>query len=104
MLDIEELISKWRGGTITFEELFALMDALITDHGVVKDYETIFSRLRTWAEAYPLDQFPEPDFKEARRALNRYEMNLGDITASAQRHLLTSVIDIINDAEVGENK
>jgi len=51
----------------------------------------IFERLNNWAKAYPLDVFPEPNLKQAHALLEAGGMTLDAVSASAMRHLLTTV-------------
>lgn len=41
-----------------------------------------------WADAYPLDRFPEPDFKQAEKVLSDAGMSLDAISASNMRHAI----------------
>jgi len=46
-----------------------------------------------WAEAYPLNIFPEPDMKKARAALETAGLTLDAVSASNMRHVITRVRD-----------
>jgi len=61
----------------------------------VKEMQDKLIKLRQWTEAYPLDVFPEPDFKKAAKALKENGMTLDAISASNMRHVLKGVQDII---------
>lgn len=52
--------------------------------------------LRQWADAYPLDIFPEPDFKKAREGLASVGITLDSVSASNMRHVIIGVKDILN--------
>jgi hypothetical protein len=52
-------------------------------------------RIDQWAEAYPLDIFPEPDFKKARELLEAGGMTIDSVSASNMRHVITSVKTIL---------
>lgn len=52
-------------------------------------------KIKTWAEAYPLDVFPEPDFKKAAEVLKQNGMTLDAISASNMRHVLDGIKAII---------
>lgn len=52
-------------------------------------------RIKTWINAYPLDVFPEPDFKKAHEILQQHGMTLDAISASNMRHVLNGIKDII---------
>jgi hypothetical protein len=48
-------------------------------------------RLRDWADAYPLDVFPEPDFEKAQELLQFGGITLDAISASIIRHVVEAV-------------
>ena len=48
-------------------------------------------RIVQWSEAYPLDVFPEPDFKRAHELLRAGGMTLDAISASNMRHVVEGV-------------
>ena len=52
-------------------------------------------RIKTWINAYPLNVFPEPDFKKAHEVLKQNGMTLDAITASNMRHVLNGIKAII---------
>jgi len=52
-------------------------------------------KIWTWIDAYPLDIFPEPDFKKAREVLEQHGMTLDAISASNMRHVLRGIKKII---------
>lgn len=54
--------------------------------------------IKTWSEAYPLDIFPEPDFKKAHEVLEANGMTLDAISASNMRHVLKGIIHIVQRA------
>jgi len=60
------------------------------------DLEEKLHKIRQWCEAYPLDVFPEPDFKEAARVLKENGMTLDSISASNMRHVLTGIKNILD--------
>ena len=62
--------------------------------GVVEALEQI----ATWAKAYPLGVFPEPDFKKAHKVLKDAGMTLDSVSASNMRHVLTGITNIIDKA------
>lgn len=63
--------------------------------------ERVLERIKTWAQAYPLDVFPEPDFKKAAEVLKENNLSLDVISASNIRHVLEGVIDIIKESTDG---
>jgi len=53
----------------------------------------IKSSFKQWSKAYPLDIFPEPDFKKAASVLKQHGMTLDSISASNMRHVLEGLRD-----------
>ena len=67
-------------------------------------YEAL-EEIKTWSEAYPLNIFPEPDFKKAHEVLKLNGMTLDAISASNMRHVLNGMIHIVQRAlKAKENK
>ena len=50
-----------------------------------------------WARAYPLDIFPEPDFKRVRELLEAGGITLDSVSASNMRHVIKGVEKIVSD-------
>jgi hypothetical protein len=50
-----------------------------------------------WADAYPLQIFPEPDLVKARALLEAGGMTLDAVSAHAMRHCLSGVRKIAED-------
>jgi hypothetical protein len=61
-------------------------------------YENALNRISQWAQAYPLEVFPEPDFDKARELLKAGGMTLDAISASNMRYVINGVGDIANKA------
>ena len=59
-------------------------------------------QIRNWCDAYPLEVFPEPDFKKARRLLEAGGMTIDAISASNMRHVLRGVRRIIDGGGSGD--
>lgn len=58
-------------------------------------------RIAEWANAYPLEVFPEPDgpyLKAAHEVLRAHGMGIDRISASAMRHVITQVGHIARTA------
>ena len=55
-------------------------------------------RLQTWAKAYPLKVFPEPDFKKVAVVLKAAGLSLDSVSASNMRHVISRVKDITDQA------
>jgi hypothetical protein len=60
--------------------------------------DTIF-QISNWCEAYPLENFPEPDFKKANELLKVGGVSLGAVSASNMRHVLSGIKRIIAEEE-----
>lgn len=61
-------------------------------------YEDAMHKIRSWADAYPLTVFPEPDFKKADQVLTAAGMTLDAISASNMRHVINGVRKILDAA------
>ena len=57
--------------------------------------EDKLDRITQWVDAYPIDIFPEPDFKKAAKLLQAGGMTLGGIFASNMRGVLRGLKEII---------
>lgn len=74
-------------------------------HPPPPDYQAIatlladaLKRLEQWADAYPLDVFPEPDWKKVRRLLNDGGESLDRVSASNMRHVIIQTKGIVRTA------
>lgn len=56
-----------------------------------EDYAEALHRIVQWSEAYPVDVFPEPDFKKARELLEAGGITLDAVSASCMRHVVDGV-------------
>ena len=54
--------------------------------------------LQNWVKAYPLDMFPEPDLKLARKLLEDGDVNYSALNVYAMRHVINGVRRIIDEA------
>lgn len=52
----------------------------------------------TWAKAYPLSVFPEPDFVLAAKLLKAGGLTLDAVSASNMRHVLTGIQGLVSEA------
>lgn len=64
---------------------------LITER--MEEAEAKLDKIQSWIDAYPLEVFPEPDFKKVARVLK----DNGIISENNMRHVLNGISDIIND-------
>jgi len=62
----------------------------------------VLERIEMWAKAYPLEVFPEPDFKKVIRVLKSAGINFDVVSASNMRHVIMSVKNIIEQALQGK--
>ena len=69
-----------------------------SDETRIERLEGALQRIVQWAEAYPLDIFPEPDLKRAHQVLTDAGLSLDSISASAMRHVITGVEEIAREA------
>lgn len=82
-------------------ELQAEREALIAENERMR--ETL-EYLRDWAEAYPVEAFPEPDFEGVKAALLLHGFSLGEVSASSYRYLLSRIKDVVEKALKGGEK
>jgi hypothetical protein len=61
-------------------------------------YEEALQRIVQWSEAYPLDVFPEPDFRKAAELLKAGGITLDAVSASCMRHVVEGVGKIAREA------
>lgn len=64
----------------------------------IDELEDALQSIDSWAKAYPLKVFPEPDFKESARVLKDAGLSLDQISASNMRHVIEGVKDIVGKA------
>lgn len=64
----------------------------------IDDLEQALQRIVQWSEAYPLDIFPEPDWKKANELLTAGGIRLDAISAHCMRHVVEGVGQIARDA------
>lgn len=65
------------------------MTGLYDSEKVLEQIDRVF----TWADAYPLDVFPEPDFVKVKAALDAAGLSLDCVSASNMRHVITRLRD-----------
>lgn len=64
----------------------------------IEKLESALQQIVQWSEAYPLDVFPEPDFKAVQVALLNAGLSLDCVSASNMRHVITGVGKIAKEA------
>ena len=96
--------AAWREDAKYFRSAIESLDALAAEREARKDearverMENALHQISQWAQAYPLDVFPEPDFKKAYEVLKAADVSLGAVAASSMRHVITQVQAIVNAA------
>jgi hypothetical protein len=70
----------------------------MTEQERADQYEEALQQIVQWAAAYPLDVFPEPDFKKAAELLKAGGISLGAVSASCMRHVVEEVGLIAREA------
>lgn len=60
--------------------------------------EEALQRIVQWSEAYPLDIFPEPDWKKAGELLRAGGITLDAVSAHCMRHVVEGVGRIAKEA------
>ena len=98
-IDGEPLSTKQLHELITSQAL--TIDKLYSEVGRLND---VIGLLRNWVKAYPLDMFPEPDLKLARKLLEDGGVNYSALNVYSMRHVINGVGKIIDEAlgEVNE--
>ena len=67
----------------------------------IKELKAALLKIDSWAKAYPLKVFPEPDFKKANKVLKAAGLSLNAISASNMRHVINGVNNILEQALKG---
>ena len=81
-----------RGRKAEIERARTVRDELVAElEERVDTLETCLDRIISWSEAYPLDVFPEPDFKKVRAALEAAGLKIDHVSASNMRHVVVGV-------------
>ena len=77
-----------------FEEL--RLQVIVEKNEEIEALRDKLNEIKHWCMAYPIDIFPEPDFKEARKLLEAGGMTIDAISASNMRHVTTGIQKIID--------
>lgn len=64
----------------------------------IDELEEALQRIVQWADAYPIDIFPEPDLKKARALLEAGGVTLDSVSAHCMRHVVEGVGKIARGA------
>jgi hypothetical protein len=70
----------------------------VTNEDKFDRYELALERIVQWADAYPLDIFPEPDFKRVRELLAAGGITVDAVSASCMRRVIEGVGNIAKAA------
>lgn len=81
-----------KGIDLANEDLHKRIEQLENENDRLKD---CLYHIKKWTQAYPLDVFPEPDFKKANEVLKQNGMGITSISASNMRHVLRGIEKII---------
>jgi predicted P-loop ATPase/GTPase len=92
-LNGEPLSTKQLHEVITSQSM--TIDKLYSEVGRLND---VIGLLRNWVKAYPLDMFPEPDLKLARKLLEDGGVNYSALNVYSMRHVINGVGKIIDEA------
>ena len=57
--------------------------------------ENALAQIYNWSKAYPLKNFPEPDFQRARELLEAGGISLDSVSASNMRYVLEGIREIV---------
>jgi hypothetical protein len=90
--DAGHYIEDPAGPIVRYADVMAAEIGRAADDGyrTGRDREAL-KQISDWAQAYPLDVFPEPDLKRAHEVLEAAGLSLGAISAHAMRHVLDGV-------------
>jgi hypothetical protein len=95
-------LAGWEGdwATLNADAALSLLESFQKTEAVsvpaeeaLEQLESFDTELATWAKAYPLTVFPEPDFRRAQKALERDGMTLDSVSASNMRYVVTTLND-----------
>jgi predicted TIM-barrel fold metal-dependent hydrolase len=93
---LEDLKQSPRSANVTdVEDLCDEVEYLKALHRMESD---ALHKIKQWAQAYPLDVFPEPDFARVREALEAAGLSLDQVSASNMRHVITQVQSMVDQA------
>ncbi len=95
MKNLTELIDKWTNSSLELREAETFINLLILENKRMEELEEKLEKILLWANAYPLEIFPEPDFKKAAQVLKENGITLDAISASCMRHVINGVKAII---------
>jgi hypothetical protein len=68
----------------------------------IEQLEDALHQIDQWSQAYPIDVFPEPDFKRAGKLLRAGGVTLDSVSASCMRHVIIGVGEIARRALHGD--
>ena len=86
------------------DEIARLQAALRTANDQAERFERgwylrgdVLEKLRSWADAYPLKVFPEPNMARAHELLTAGGMTIDAISASNMRHVIEGVRHLVDE-------
>jgi len=106
---LDDFARKSKAGfTLTLQDEGGAYLSSISARGVARDVATLvdghdrmldaIEKVLSWAAAYPISVFPEPDLKKAHELLKAGGMTLDAVSARAMRHVLKGVLGIMREA------
>lgn len=91
---LSEIIEMWG---VAENEVKRLEAEVATLRAVNELMHDALHQLRQWAEAYPLDIFPEPDLIRIAGLLRENGMTLDSVSAHIMRHALKGIRSIVDE-------
>jgi len=79
-----------------------LLEELAEKDAEIERLRDVLQKIENWANAYPLEIFPEPDFKLVRKTLRDAGLGLDGVSASNMRHVLNGIKKIV-ESGLGHN-
>lgn len=102
MNNVKKACENWgkeKDVTMTADQYIAELKAEIkAKDEEIESLSKALDNIQRWVEAYPLDIFPKPDLKKARKILKAAGMTLDSISADVMR----DIKDIVEEALKGE--
>src|SRR5574343_185614 len=93
--DCQQFAERHRGRNITSGPHWSLIIRFVKLFDYACQMEMALQQIDNWAKAYPLDVFPEPDFKRVREVLEAAGITLDSVSASNMRHVITGIARIV---------
>jgi len=99
--ELDEMIAELKQMGDYADELFSDCATFLNERDALRKNLDIavdkFREIDFWAKAYPLDVFPEPDFRRVRELLEAGGITLDSVSASNMRHVINGVANIVSE-------